>query len=439
MGQLPNLNEFMRISRRILAGLATASLAVTATSCGGGSSTSGSFDDTVTVGILHSLSGTMAISESTLVDTEKMAIAEINAAGGVTVDGKSYKIEYIVEDGASDWPTFAEKSKKLIDQDGVPVVFGGWTSASRKAMLPVYESKDAFLYYPIQYEAQECSNNIFYTGASPNQQSEPATDFMFKRSPAAGKPFFLVGSDYVFPRTSNTITKEQLKSLGGKVVGEDYLPVGNTEVAPIISKIKKALAPSGGGVIINTLNGDQNVAFFKQIQDAGITPSNGYYVMNYSIAEEEISTIGPEFLEGHYGAWNYMMSIDTPESKKFAADFKALYGSDRVVADPQESAYNMVYLWKQAVEDAGTFENSAVREALVGQTFDAPQGPVEVMPNHHLAQTVRIGLIKPEGGFEILEETDGVVYPQAWNQFEPSSKGYACDWTDPSKGERYKL
>jgi len=221
-----------------LAGLATASLAVTATSCGGGG-TSGSFDDTVTVGILHSLSGTMAISESTLVDTEKMAIEEINAAGGVTVGGKSYKIEYIVEDGASDWPTFAEKSKKLIDQDGVPVVFGGWTSASRKAMLPVYESKDAFLYYPIQYEAQECSNNIFYTGATPNQQSEPATDFMFKRSPAAGGDFFLVGSDYVFPRTSNTITKAQVKQLGGKVVGEDYLPLGNTEVAPIISKIKR--------------------------------------------------------------------------------------------------------------------------------------------------------------------------------------------------------
>ena len=246
----------MRISRRILAGLATASLAVTATSCGGGG-TSGSFDDTVTVGILHSLSGTMAISESTLVDTEKMAIEEINAAGGVTVGGKSYKIEYIVEDGASDWPTFAEKSKKLIDQDGVPVVFGGWTSASRKAMLPVYESKDAFLYYPIQYEAQECSNNIFYTGATPNQQSEPATDFMYKRSPAAGGDFFLVGSDYVFPRTSNTITKAQVKQLGGKVVGEDYLPLGNTEVAPIISKIKKALPE--GGIIINTLNGTKTL------------------------------------------------------------------------------------------------------------------------------------------------------------------------------------
>ncbi len=386
-----------------MAGLATASLAVTATSCGGGG-TSGSFDDTVTVGILHSLSGTMAISESTLVDTEKMAIEEINAAGGVKVGGKSYKIEYIVEDGASDWPTFAEKSKKLIDQDGVPVVFGGWTSASRKAMLPVYESKDAFLYYPIQYEAQECSNNIFYTGATPNQQSEPATDFM--------------------------------KQLGGKVVGEDYLPLGNTEVAPIISKIKKALPE--GGIIINTLNGDQNVAFFKQIQDAGITPSSGYYVMNYSIAEEEISTIGPEFLEGHYGAWNYMMSIDTPASKKFAASFKKRWGADRVVADPQESAYNMVYLWKQAVEDAGTFDDNAVREALVGQKFDAPQGPVEVMPNHHLSQTVRIGEINAEGGFTILEET-GVVLPQAWNQKHPSSKGFACDWTDPSKGEKYKL
>ena len=426
----------MGISRRIFAGLATASLATVLSSCGGGSGTSGSFDDTVKVGILHSLSGTMAISESTLVDTEKMAIEEINAAGGVNVGGKSYKIEYIVEDGASDWPTFAEKSKKLIDQDQVPVVFGGWTSASRKAMLPVYESKDAFLYYPIQYEAQECSNNIFYTGATPNQQSEPATEFMYKRSPAAGGDFFLVGSDYVFPRTSNTITKAQVRQLGGKVVGEDYLPLGNTEVAPIISKIKKALPK--GGIIINTLNGDQNVAFFKQIQDAGITPSNGYYVMNYSIAEEEISTIGPEFLEGHYGAWNYMMSIDTPASKKFAKNFKKRWGADRVVADPQESAYNMVYLWKQAVEDAGTFDDNAVRKALVGQKFDAPQGPVEVMPNHHLSQTVRIGEINSEGGFTILEET-GVVLPQAWNQKHPSSKGFACDWTDPSKGEKYKL
>ncbi|TVS05110.1 MAG: urea ABC transporter substrate-binding protein [Cyanobium sp. PLM2.Bin73] len=422
--------------RRIAAGAAFSVVAFSLAACGPGDQAAGDFDDTVKVGILHSLTGTMAISESTLVDTQKMAIEEINAAGGIEVDGKKYKIEYIVEDGASDWPTFAEKAAKLIDQDGVPVVFGGWTSASRKAMLPVFESKDAFLYYPIQYEGQECSRNIMYTGATPNQQSEPATVFMYEKSPAAGKPFYLVGSDYVFPRTSNTITKEQLASLGGEVVGEDYLPLGNTEVAPIIAKIRTALPD--GGVIINTLNGDQNVAFFKQIQDAGITPANGYYVMSYSIAEEEIAQIGPEFLESHYGAWNYMMSIDTPESKKFAENFKKKYGSDRVVADPQESAYNMVYLWKKAVEKAGTFDNAAVREALIGVTFDAPQGPIEVKPNHHISQTVRIGQITSDGQFDIIEESDGPIAPLAWNQFVPETKGYTCDWTrtdvpDPGK------
>ncbi len=427
-------------SKRLAAGLAATAVGVSITACGGGgdkTTTSTDFDDTVTVGILHSLTSFMAISEKTLVDTEKMAIDEINAAGGIEVDGKKYKIEYIVEDGASDWPTFAEKSKKLIDQDKVPVVFGGWTSASRTTMKPVYESKDAFLYYPIQYEGQECSKNIFYTGATPNQQSEPATVFMYTKSPAAGKPFYLVGSDYVFPRTSNTITKAQLEGLGGEVVGEEYIDLKSNEVRPIIVKIKKALPK--GGVIINTLNGAQNVAFFKQIQDEGLTPENGYYVMSYSIAEEEISTIGPEFLAGHYGAWNYMMSIDTPASKKFAEDFKAKYGEDRVVADPQESAYNMVYLWKAAVEKAGTFDDNKVREALIGIKFDAPQGPVEVMANHHLSQTVRIGKITPEGQFEIIETSQGPVAPQAWNQFEPSSKGYACDWTDINKGERYKL
>ena len=426
------------LSKRVLAGFAATAVGVTMTACGGGGdSAGGDFDGEIKVGILHSLSGTMAISETTLKEVEEMAIKEINDAGGVKIDDKSYKITYVSEDGASDWPTFAEKSQKLIDADKVAVVFGGWTSASRKAMLPVYEAKDHFLFYPIQYEGQECSKNIFYTGATPNQQSEPATEFMFKKSPAAGKPFFLVGSDYVFPRTSNTITKQQLKSLGGKVVGEDYLPLGNTEVAPIIAKIKKAMP--NGGVIINTLNGDQNVAFFKQIQDAGLTPANGYYVMSYSIAEEEISTIGPEFLEGHYGAWNYMMSIDTRASKKFAADFKKKYGSDRMVADPQESAYNMVYLWKAAVEKANSFDDDKVREALIGIEFDAPQGKVKVMPNHHLSQTVRIGEITKDGQFKILQSTNGPVAPQAWNQYEPSSKGYACDWTDAKKGERYKL
>ena len=427
----------MRISRRILAGLATASLAVTATSCGGGSD-SASFDKEVTVGILHSLSGVMSISEKTLVETEKMAIAEINAAGGITIDGESYEIKYVVEDGASNWPLFAEKAGQMIDA-GYPVIFGGWTSASRDAMEPVFESKKGFLYYPIQYEGRECSNNIMYTGATPNQQSEPATDFMLNRSEAAGKPFFLVGSDYVFPRTSNSITKAQLEAIGGEYVGEEYLDLTSNEVGPIIAKIKKAL-PSGG-VIINTLNGAQNVAFFKQIQDEGITPENGYYVMSYSIAEEEIKTIGSEFLEGHYAAWNYMMAIDTPASKEFAENYKKFTDDpDAVVADPQESAYNMVYLWKAAVEKAGTFDNAEVRKALVGVTFDAPQGPIEVMPNHHISQKVRIGQVNADGQFTILETSEDIIKPQTWNQFIEEDKGYACDWTDPeNKGQKYKL
>ena len=432
----------LNLSSRRAFGASALAASLLLSSCGGPrpaptDSAGMEFDDTVAVGILHSLSGTMAISESTLSEVEKMAIEEINAAGGVTVDGKSHEITWIEEDGASDWPTFAEKAKKLIDQDQVPVVFGGWTSASRKAMLPVFESKDAFLYYPIQYEGQECSRNIFYTGATPNQQAEPAVEFMFKESPVAGKPFFLVGSDYVFPRTSNTITKAQLESLGGEVVGEDYLPLGNTEVAPIIAKIKKALPD--GGAIINTLNGDQNVAFFKQMQSAGLTPENGYYVMSFSIAEVEIDTIGPEYLADHFAAWNFFQAIDTPASRKFTESFKAKYGEDRVTNDPMESAYNMVYLWKAGVEKANSFDDNLVREALIGVTFDAPQGPIEVMPNHHISQTVRIGQVTSDGQFAILSTSDGPIDPQAWNQFEPSSKGYACDWSDPAKGEKYRL
>ena len=255
---------------RALSGAAALATSLSLVACGGGGGETGGagggFDGEVKVGILHSRSGTMAISENTVAEAELMAIDEINKAGGVKVDGKKLKIVPVEEDGASDWPTFAEKSKKLIDQDKVAVVFGGWTSASRKAMLPVYEAKDHFLFYPIQYEGQECSKNIFYTGATPNQQAEPAVEWLLKNK---GKDFFLVGSDYVYPRTANTIIKEQLKAQGGKLVGEDYLPLGNTEVAPIIAKIKAALPK--GGVIVNTLNGDSNVAFFKQMKAAGIT------------------------------------------------------------------------------------------------------------------------------------------------------------------------
>jgi len=391
--------------------------------CGGGDQAGGKFDGEVKVGILHSRSGTMAISENTVAEAELMAIDEINAKGGITIDGKKLKIVPVEEDGASDWPTFAEKAKKLIDQDQVSVVFGGWTSASRKAMLPVFEAKDHFLFYPIQYEGQECSKNIFYSGAAPNQQAEPAVDWLLKNK---GKDFFLVGSDYVYPRTANTIMKEQLKASGGKVVGEDYLPLGNTEVAPIIAKIKQALPK--GGVIVNTLNGDSNVAFFKQMKAAGITPANGYSIMSFSIAEEEIAAIGPEYLEGTFAAWNFFQSLDTPASKEFTKNFKAKYGDKRVTSDPAEAAYMMVYLWAAAAEKANSVDDNKVREALIGVSFDAPEGKVTVMPNHHVEKRVLIGEVQKDGMFKILEDK-GFVKPVAWNQFVPETKGYTCDWT----------
>lgn len=376
--------------------------------------------ETIKVGILHSLSGTMAISETTVVDAEKLAIKEINAAGGVL--GK--QIEAVVEDGSSDWPTFTEKARKLIDQDKVVTIFGCWTSASRKAVVPVFEEKNHMLWYPVQYEGQECSKNIFYTGAAPNQQIEPAVDWLLENK---GKDFFLVGSDYVFPRTANNIIKEQLVAKGGKTVGEDYLPLGNTEVTPIITKIKQALP--NGGVIFNSLNGDTNVAFFKQIQAAGFTPDK-YPVMSVSIAEEEVKQIGVEYLKGHYAAWNYFQTVDTPENTKFVEAFKAEYGADRVTNDPMEAAYIMVYLWKQAVEKAGTADDlEKVRMSAIGQTFVAPEGQVTMQSNHHISKTVRIGEVRDDGLFNVVWSTQGPIDPVPWNQYVAETKGFACDWT----------
>ncbi len=376
--------------------------------------------DSIKVGILHSLSGTMAISETTVVDAQKLAIKEINAAGGVL--GK--QIEAIAEDGASDWPTFAEKARKLIDQDKVVTVFGCWTSASRKAVLPVFEEKNHMLWYPLQYEGQECSKNIFYTGAAPNQQIEPAVDWLLENK---GKEFFLIGSDYVFPRTANNVIVEQLKVKGGKVVGEDYLPLGNTEVTPIITKIKSALP--NGGVIFNTLNGDTNVAFFKQIQAAGLTPDK-YPVMSVSVAEEEVRQIGKEYLLGQFASWNYFQTVDTPKNTAFVEAFRAEYGADRVTNDPMEAAYISVYLWKQAVEKAGVADDlEKVRMAAIGQEFDGPGGKVTMDVNHHIYKTVRIGEVRDDGLFNIVWSTPAPVAPIPWNQFVPDTKGYTCDWT----------
>lgn len=393
------------------------------------SNTGASGGDTIKVGILHSLSGTMAISEKSVVEAEQLAIEEINNAGGVL--GK--QIQAIVEDGASNWDTFREKATKLIDQDQVVAIFGCWTSASRKNVLPVFEQKDHMLWYPVQYEGQECSKNIFYTGAAPNQQIEPSVDWLLQNK---GKEFFLVGSDYVFPRTANTIIKAQLAAKGGKTVGEDYLPLGNTEVTPIITKIKQALP--NGGVIYNTLNGDSNVAFFKQLQGAGLGPDK-YPSMSVSIAEEEVRAIGPEYLKGHYAAWNYFQTVDTPANQQFVEAFKKKYGEDRVTNDPMEAGYIAVYIWKQAVEKAGTADDLAkVRSAAYGQKFEAPEGTVTLDTNNHLAKVVRIGEVRDDGLFEIIYATDSSVEPIPWNQFVKETKGLACDWSDPNKGGKYK-
>ncbi|MBD2440979.1 urea ABC transporter substrate-binding protein [Nostoc sp. FACHB-110] len=384
--------------------------------------------NTIKVGILHSLSGTLAISEKSVVDAEKLAIKEINAAGGIL----NKQIEAIIEDGASDWDTFREKAIKLIDQDKVAVVFGCWTSASRKNVKPIFEDRDHMLWYPVQYEGQECSKNIFYTGATPNQQIEPSIDWLLKNK---GKEFFLIGSDYIFPRTANTIIKAQLQALGGKIVGEDYLPLGNTEATPIITKIKQTLP--NGGIIYNTLNGDSNVAFFKQLKGAGLTPDK-YPSMSVSIAEEEVKAIGVEYLKGHYAAWNYFQTVDTPANKKFVEAFKKEYGADRVTNDPIEAAYIAVYLWKQAVEKAGTPELAKVRAAAYGQTIDAPEGKVTVNANHHISKIVRIGQVRDDGLFDIVYATPAPVEPVPWNQFVQETKGFACDWSDPAKGGKYK-
>lgn len=359
--------------------------------------------DTVKVGILHSLSGTMAISEVTVRDSELMAIKEINAKGGVL--GK--QIEAVIEDGASDWPTFAEKARKLISEDKVATVFGGWTSASRKAMLPVFEELNALLWYPVQYEGVESSPNIFYTGATTNQQIVPSVDYLLEKGK---KKFFLLGSDYVFPRTANKIIKMQLAAKGAETVAEEYTPLGHTDYSTIIAKIKEAKPD----VVYNTLNGDSNVAFFKQLKDAGIS-SKDLMTVSVSIAEEEVKGIGAEYLVGHQVAWNYYQTTDTPENKAFVENFKKEYGADRVTSDPMEAGYTAVYLWAAAVEKAGSFEVDKVKAAAKGIEFNAPEGKVTIDgDNQHIYKTVRIGEIQADGQITELWNSGSPVKPDPY-------------------------
>ncbi len=355
----------------------------------------------------------MSISEVGVKDAELMAIDEINATGGVL--GK--KIEVVVEDGASDWPTFAEKAKKLLQQDKVAVVFGCWTSASRKAVKPVFEDLHGLLFYPVQYEGLEASPDIFYTGATTNQQIIPAVEYLVAQGK---KNFFLLGSDYVFPRTSNTEIKAQLAATPGTtVVAEEYTPLGHTDYATLITKIRA----SGADVVFNTLNGDSNVAFFKQLKDAGIT-ADSLTTLSVSIAEDEIRGIGADVMVGHLAAWNYFQTTKTPENDKFVKAYQAKYGANRVTDDPIEAGYIGPYLWKAAVEKAGSFDVDKVRAAAAGLEFQAPEGPVKINgENQHIQKTVRIGKALPNGMFEEVWNSGKPVEPDPFLKTYSWAKG----------------
>jgi urea transport system substrate-binding protein len=363
----------------------------------------------------------MAISEKSAVDAEMLAIEEINQAGGVL----GQQIEPIVEDGESDWSIFNEKAKKLIDRDRVATIFGGWTSASRKSVLPTIENNNILLWYPSVYEGMECCPNIFYAGAVPNQQIEPSVQWLLKHK---GKDFYLIGSDYVYPRTLNTIIKSRLKAWGGRIVGEEYVSLGDLEVKQSIRAIQQALPK--GGVIYSSLNGDTNVAFFKQLQEAGLSPSR-YPVMSVAIGEEEVLAIGPDYLAGHYLAQSYFQTVKTVANRKFVAAFKVKYGDDRVLNDTMANAYTMVYLWKQAVEAAGdAYNTDQVRQAAIGQTFEAPEGKVTIDASQHLWKMARIGQVRADGSVAIIHESAKPIQPQPWNAAVSAVAGRKCDWTD---------
>jgi urea transport system substrate-binding protein len=358
----------------------------------------------IKVGILHSLTGTMAISEITVANATELAIEEINAAGGVL----GSTIVPVKEDGASDWPTFAQKAEKLIQEDAVVAVFGAWTSASRKSLLPVFEKYNHLLFYPVQFEGNECSPNIIYSGAQPNQQALPALDWALEQGYTN---IFLLGSDYVYPRTANLILKKHIEDRGATVAGEEYMALGGTEFASIISKIKAA-APQ---LIINTLNGDSNVAFFKQYQAAGYDATS-LPVISFSIAEQEAQAIGTELLNGQFASWNYFQSLDNPTNAAFVEAYKAKYGADAVITDPMIHGYIDVWLWKAAVEKAGTFDPVAVREAISGVTLeDSPMGPITVEANGSITQSVYIGKSGEGGQFEIIWNSPEAVLPEPYD------------------------
>ncbi|WP_100637111.1 urea ABC transporter substrate-binding protein [Marinomonas sp. ef1] len=390
--------------------------------------------DTIKVGVLHSLSGTMAISETTLKDTVLMMVDEQNKKGGLL--GK--KIEAVVVDPASNWPLFAEKGRELLTKDKVDVIFGSWTSVSRKSVLPVLEELNGLMFYPVQYEGEESSKNVFYTGAAPNQQAIPAVDYLM--NDLGVERFVLAGTDYVYPRTTNKILEAYLKDKG--VAASDiminYTPFGHSDWQSIVSDVKKFGSEGKKTAVVSTINGDANVPFYKELGNQGIS-SEDIPVVAFSVGEEELSGLDTKPLVGHLAAWNYFESVDTPENEAFIKAWHAYTKNPkRVTNDPMEATYIGFKMWANAVTKAGTTDVDAVEQAMIGQTTPNLTGGIAVMnKNHHLSKPVLIGEIQDDGQFEVVWKTDGVVAGDAWSDFLPGSKDLISDWTAPIKCGNY--
>jgi urea transport system substrate-binding protein len=372
----------------------------------------------IKLGVLHSLSGTMAISETSCKDASVLAMEEINAKGGVL----GRKLEPVIVDGASDWPLFAEKAKELLLKHKVAATFGCWTSSSRKSVLPVFEEHNGLLFYPVQYEGEEQSKNVFYTAASPNQQLVPAAQYMLDQG---ATKFVLLGTDYVFPRTANMVLKAFLKSKGipDANVMEEYTNFGHKDYQTIVAKIKE-LAKGGGACVLSTINGDSNVPFYKEFANQGLT-SGDCPIMAFSVAEDELRAMEVPPLVGHLAAWNYFMSVDTPENKTFISAFQNRYGKERVTDDPIEAAYYGVYVWAKAAELAKSIEVDKVREKVYGLEFDAPGGKKSMHPtNQHTMKPVYIGEILKTGQFKVVWKSKGLVEPDSYSKILPRPAGW---------------
>ena len=385
---------------------------------------------TIKIGVLHSLSGTMAISETTLKDTILMMVDDINKKGGLL--GK--KVEAVVIDPASNWPLFAEKARDLIAKEKVAAVFGCWTSVSRKSVLPVFEELNGLLFYPVQYEGEESSRNVFYTGAAPNQQSIPAVDYLMSEDGGAVKRWVLEGTDYVYPRTTNKILEAFLKSKG--VAADDikinYTPFGYSDWQTEVAAIKQFASAGKKTAVVSTINGDANVPFYKELSNAGIKASD-IPVVAFSVGEEELAGIDTKNLVGHLAAWNYFESVKNPTNEGFIKQWHAfIKNPKRVTNDPMEAHYIGFKMWAQAVRQAGTTDVDAVRQAMYGQKVQAPSGFTSIMnTNHHLSKPVMIGEIRPDGQFDVVWQTKEPIKADAWSPHLPEDKGKVADWTYP--------